>query len=132
MVAPNIAQDDKTTNIQGFYTLQKQEQRKEDITNTVSHDNMQNTTDTLSMLYAKTAKRQDMNLHDYCTHIHNLTTNQHHIEIEHGARVTKNALRHGKKNKKDTECFSVARAGQAKVMLYISYKGTCFTFSNTH
>ena len=25
MVAPNIAQDDSTTNIQGFYTLQNQE-----------------------------------------------------------------------------------------------------------
>ena len=62
MVVPNIAQDDTTTNIQGFYTLQNDEQRKEDITNTVSHDNMQNTTDTLSMLYAKAAKRQHMNL----------------------------------------------------------------------
>ena len=34
MVAPNIAQDDRTTNIQDFYTLQNQEQGKEDITDT--------------------------------------------------------------------------------------------------
>ena len=73
MVAPNIAQDGTTTNIQGFYTLKNHEQRQEDITNTVNHENMPNTTDTLSMLYAKAAKRQDMNLHDYCTHIRNLT-----------------------------------------------------------
>ena len=28
MVAPNIAQDDRTTNVQGFYTLQNEEQEK--------------------------------------------------------------------------------------------------------
>ena len=69
MVAPNIAQDDRTTNVQGFYTLQNQEEGKEDTTHGVSHDNTRNTTDTLCMLYAKAAKRQDMNFHDYCTHI---------------------------------------------------------------
>ena len=47
MVAPNIAQDDRTTNVQGFYTLQNNEQGKEDTTNGVSHDNTRNTTDTL-------------------------------------------------------------------------------------
>ena len=35
MVAPNIAQDDRTTHVQGFYTLQNQEQGKEDTTDTV-------------------------------------------------------------------------------------------------
>ena len=79
MVAPNIAQDERTTNAQGFYTLQNQKQGKEDTTDIVSHDNIRNTTDTLCMLYAKAAKRQNM-----------------------------------------------------KVMLYISYKETCLTFSNTH
>ena len=69
MVAPNIAQDDRTTNVTGFYTLQNQEQVTEDTTHDVSHDNTRNTTDTLCMLYAKAAKRQDMNFHDYCTHI---------------------------------------------------------------
>ena len=75
MVAPNIAQDDRTTNVQGFYTLQNQEQGKEDTTDTVNHDNTRNTTDTLCMLYTKAAKRQDMNFHDYCMHICNLNTN---------------------------------------------------------
>ena len=79
MVAPNIAQYDTTTNIQGLYTLQNHEQGKEDITDTLIYDNMQNTTDTLCMLYAEAAKRQDMNLHDYCTHICNLNTKQQHI-----------------------------------------------------
>ena len=76
MVAPNVAQDERTTNVQGFYTLQNQEQRKEDTMDTVSHDNTRNTTDTLCMLYAKAAKRQDMNFHDYCTHIHIYSMNQ--------------------------------------------------------
>ena len=69
MVAPNIAQDDRTTNVTGFYTLQNQEEVTEDTTHEVSHDNTRNTTDTLCMLYAKAAKRQDMNFHSYCTHI---------------------------------------------------------------
>ena len=66
MVAPNIAQDDRTTNIRGFYTLQNEQQEKEDTIAAVSHDNTRNTTDTLCMLYAKAAKRQDMNFQDYC------------------------------------------------------------------
>ena len=35
--------------------------KKEDTTDAVSHDNTSNTADTLSVLYAKAAKRQDMN-----------------------------------------------------------------------
>ena len=69
VVAPNIAQDDRITNVQGFYTLQNQEEGKEDTTHGKSHDNTRNTIDTLCLLYAKVAKRQDMNFHDYCTHI---------------------------------------------------------------
>ena len=56
MVAPNIAQDDRTTNVQGFYTLQNKEQGNEHTTDGVSHDNTRNTTDTLCMLYTKVAK----------------------------------------------------------------------------
>ena len=67
------------TNVQGFYRLQNKEQGKDDTTDGVSPDNTRNTTDTLSMLYAKAAKRQDMNLQDYCTHICNLNTDQCHI-----------------------------------------------------
>ena len=99
MVAPNIAQDNTATNVQGFYTLQNHEQRKEDTRDTLSHDNTKNTTDTLCMLYTKAAKRQDMNFHDYCTHIHNLNTNQHHIAMYNTAWCKSyiNAVRHGKK-----------------------------------
>ena len=79
LVAPNIAQDDRITHFQGFYTFQNQEQGKEDTTHEVSDENTRNTTDTLCMLYEKAAKRQDMNFYDYCTHICNLNTDQHHI-----------------------------------------------------
>ena len=68
MVAPNIAHDDRTKNATGFSTIQNQD-IKEDTTHEERHDNTRNTTDTLCMLYAKAAKKQDMNLHDYCTHI---------------------------------------------------------------
>ena len=69
VVAPNIAHDDRTTNVTGFYTLQNQEEVTEDTTHEVSYNNTRNTTDTPCMLYTKAAKKQDMNLHDYCTHI---------------------------------------------------------------
>ena len=133
MVSPNIAQDDRTKNVQGFYTLQNQEPGKEDTIDTVSHDNTRNTTDTLCTLYAKAAKRQDMNFQDYCTHIHNLNTEQHHIVMYNRAWCKSyiNAIRHGE-NQKGIQNFSpVAQGLQAKVMLYISYKETCLTFSNT-
>ena len=106
MVAPNIAQDNTATNFQGFYTLQNHEQGKEDTRDTLSHNNTKNTTNTLCMLYTKAAKRQDMNFHDYCTHIHNLNTNQHHIVMYNRAWCKSyiNAVRHGK-NKQDTEIF---------------------------
>ena len=101
MVAPNIAQDDRTTHVQGFYTLQNQEQGKEDTTETVSHENTMNTTVTLCMLYAKAAKRQDMNFHDYCTYIFNLNTEQYHIVMYNTAWCKSyiNAVRHGSKKK---------------------------------
>ena len=101
MVAPNIAQDDRKTHVQGFYTLQNQEQGKEDTTETVSHENTTNTTDTLCMLYAKAAKRQDMNFHNYCIHIHNLNTEQCHIVMYNRAWCKSyiNAVRHGDKKK---------------------------------
>ena len=57
MVAPNIAQDDRTTNVQGFYTLQNKEQGTEDTTDAASHDNTRNTTDTLCMFVCKSSKK---------------------------------------------------------------------------
>ena len=65
IVAPNIVQDDRTTCVQGFSTLQNEQQEKEDTIDTVCDDNTRNKRDSLSMLYAKAAKRQDMNIQDY-------------------------------------------------------------------
>ena len=76
LVAQNIAHDDSTTNATGFSTIQNQD-ITEDTTHEQRHDNTRNTTDTLCMLYAKAAKKQNMNLHDYCTHIQNLNTECH-------------------------------------------------------
>ena len=106
MVAPNSAQDDRTTNVQGFYKLQNEEQEKEDTTDALSHDNTGNTTDTLCMLYAQAAKRQEMNFHDYCRHVCNLNTDQCHIVMFNRAWCKSyiNALRH-EENQKDTEFF---------------------------
>ena len=116
MVAPNIAQDDRTTNVQGFYTLQNKEQEQRDTTDKVSHENTRNTTDTLFMLYAKAAKRQDMNFHDYCTHICNLKSDQHHIVMCNRAWCKSyiNAVRHGKKTKKGYRNFLSGPGGTGK------------------
>ena len=41
-----------------------------------------------------------------------------------------NAVRHGE-NQKGYRIFLSGPGGQGKVMLYVSYKETCLTFSNT-
>ena len=99
MVAPNIEQDDCTTHVQGFYTLQDEKQEKEDTIDTMCHDNTTNKRDTLSMLYAKAAKRQDMNFQDYCRHVCTLNKDQHHIVMYNRAWYKSyiNAVRHVEK-----------------------------------
>ena len=52
---------------------------KEDTTDVVCHDNTRNTRDKLCMLCAKAAKRQDMNVQDYCRCVWTLNKNQCHI-----------------------------------------------------
>ena len=131
MVAQTIAQDERTTHVQGFYTLQDEEQEKEDTTDALSDDNTRDTTDTLCMLYAKAARRQDMNFQDYCRHVHNLNKNQCHIVMYNRAWCKSyiNAVRLGE-NQKGYRIFLSGPGVQAKVMLYILYKETCLTFSN--
>ena len=99
MVAPNIAQDDRMTHVQGFYTLQNEQQAKEDTIDTVSHDNTRNKRITLLMLYAKAAKRQDMKFQDYCRHVCTLNKDQHHIIMYNRAWCKSyiNAVSHGEK-----------------------------------
>ena len=46
--------------------------KKEDTIDTVCDDNTRNKRDTLSMLYTKSAKRQDMNFQDYYRYVHTL------------------------------------------------------------
>ena len=114
-IAQNIAHDDRTTNVTGFYTLQNQEEVTEDTTHEVSHDNTRNATDTLCMLYAKAAKRQDMNFHNYCTHIQNLNTEQCHIVMYNRAWCKSyiNAVKHGE-NQKGYRIFLSGLGGTGK------------------
>ena len=99
MVAPNIGHDDRTTHVQGFHTLQNEKQEKEDTIDTLCHDNTMHKRDTLSMLYAKAAKRQDMNFQDYCRHVCTLNKDQHHMVMYNTSWCKSyiNALRHGEK-----------------------------------
>ena len=132
MVAPNIAQDDRTTNVQGFCTLQNDQQEKEDTIGAVCHGNTRNKRDTLCMLYAKAAKRQDRNFQDYCTCVQNLNKDQCHIVMYNEAWCKSyiNAVRHGE-SQEGYRIFLIGPGRQGKVMLYVSYKETCPTFSNT-
>ena len=79
MVAPNITHDDTFTHLQGFSTLQHEQTEQEDTIDTVCDDNIRSKKDKLSMLYAKAAKRQDMNFQEYCKYICTLNTEQHQI-----------------------------------------------------
>ena len=84
------------------------------------------------MLYAKAAKRQDMNFQDYCRHVWALNKDQHHIVMYNRAwcKSYKNALGHEKKQE-GYRIFLSGPGGQGKVMLCILYKETCPTFLNT-
>ena len=126
MVAPNIVQDDRTTHVQGFYTLQNGQQEKEDTIDTVCHDNTRHKRDTLCMLYAKAAKRQDMNFQDYCRHVCTLNKDQHHIVIYNRAWCKSyiNTVRHGEKQE-GYRIFLSGHGDQGQVMLYILHKETC-------
>ena len=71
MVAPNIGQDDTITHLQGFSMLQNEQKENENTTDIVCDDNARNKRDTLSILYAKAAKRQDeiSGLLQICMHL---------------------------------------------------------------
>ena len=99
MVALNIVQDDRTTHVQGVYTLQYEKQEKEDTIDRVHHDSTRNKRDKLYMLYAKVAKRQDMNFQDYCRHVCTLNKDQCHIAMYNRAWCKSyiNAVRCGEK-----------------------------------
>ena len=85
--------------MQGFSTLQNEQQEKEDTIDTVCHGNTRNKRDTVCMLYALAAKRQDMNFQDYSRHVCTLNKDQCHIVMYNRAWCKSyiNALRHGEK-----------------------------------
>ena len=115
MVAPNIAQGDRSKNVQGFYTLENEQQEKEDTIDAVNHDNTRNTRDTLCMLYAKAACRQDMNFQDYCRCVCKLNTDQCHIVMYNRAWCKSyiNAVRH-RDNQKGYRIFLSGPGGTGK------------------
>ena len=115
MVAPNIAQDDRTTNVQGFCILQNEQKQKEDTIDAVCHNNTRNKRDTLCMLYSKSAKWQDMNFQDYCRHKWTLNKDQCHIVMYNRAWCKSyiNAVRHGE-NQERYRIFLSGPGGQGK------------------
>ena len=115
MVAQNIAQDDRTTHVQGFCILQNEQQEKEDTIDAVSHDNTRHKRDTLCILYAKAAKRPDMNFQDYCRCVCTLNTNQYHIVMENRTWCKSyiNAVRHGE-NQEGYRIFLSGPGGTGK------------------
>ena len=133
MVDPNIAQEDRTTNAQGVYTLQNDLQEKEEAIDAVSDDNTRNTRDTLCMLYAKAAKRQDMNFQDYCRHVCNLNTDQCHIVMYNRAWCKSyiNEARHGE-NKKGYRIFLSGPGGTGKShVVHLIQRDMSYFFKNT-
>ena len=114
MVVPHITCGHRTANVTGFYTIQNQEVT-EDTTHEVSHVSTRITTDTLCMLYVKAAQKQDMNFHEYCTHIQHMNTEQHHIVMYNRAWCKSyiSALRHGE-NQKGYRIFLSGPGGTGK------------------
>ena len=131
MVAPNIVQDDRTTHVQGFSTLQNEQQEKEDTIDTVCHDNTRNTRDTC-MLYAKAAKRQDMNFQDYCRHVWTLNKDQHHIVMYNRTwcKSNINAVRHGE-NQEGYRIFLSGLVGTGKRHVPLIQRGMSHFLKHT-
>ena len=67
------------------------------------------------MLYAKAAKRLDMNFQDYCRHVHTLNKDQCHIVMYNKAWCKSyiNAVRHGEKQE-GYRIFLSAHGGAGK------------------
>ena len=134
MVAPNIAQDDRTTHVQGFCTLQNKQQEKEDTIDAVCDDNIRNKRYIVCVLYAKVAKRQGMNFQDYCRYIQTMNKDQCHIVMYNGAWCKSyiNALRH-EENQEGYRIFLSGPAGTGKshVVHLIQRDIFPFFFSNT-
>ena len=133
MVGPNIAQDDRTTNVQRFYTLQNEQQEKEYTIDAVSHDNTRNTRDTLCMLYAKAAKKAGNEfsaLLQTCMQLEHRSTPHRNVQYSMVQELYK-CSKTQRKPKRIQNFSKWPRGAQAKVMLYISYKETCLAFSNT-
>ena len=85
------------------------------------------------MLYAKAAKRQDMNFQNYCTHVCNLNTHQCQIVMYNRAWCKSyiNTVRHGKKQK-GYRIFLCGPGGTGKShVLYISYRDMSYFFKHT-
>ena len=101
---------------QSAWEVQNKQQEKEDITiDAVSHDNTRNTSDTLCILHAKAAKRQDMNFQDYCRHVCTLNTDQCHIVMFKRAWCKSyiNAVRHGE-NQRGYRFFLSGQGGTGR------------------
>ena len=132
MVAPNIAQDDRTTNVQGFCTFQNEQQEKEDTIEAVCHGNTRNKRHTLCVLYAKAAKRQDMNFQDYCRCVRTLKKDQHHIVMYNRAWCKSyiNAVKHGE-NQEGYSIFLSGPGGTGKSHVVCLIQVTCPTYQ-TH
>ena len=108
--------------MQGFSTLQNEQKEKEDTVDTVCHDNTRNKRDTLPMLYAKAAKRQNMNFQDYCRHVCTLNKDQCHILMYNRAWCKSyiNAVRHGE-NQKGYRIFLSGPGGHREKLCCTSY-----------
>ena len=113
--------------------MQNEQQEKEDTIDAVSHDNTRHTRDKLCVLYAKAAKRQDMNFQDYCTHKHNLNTDQCHLIMYNRAWCKSyiNAVRHGE-NKKGYRIFLSGPGGTGKShVVYLIQRDMSHFFKHT-
>ena len=100
---------------------------------TVCDDNTRNKRDTLFMLYAKIAKRQDMNLQDYCRHVCTLNKDQHHILMYNRAWCKSyiNALRHGERQE-GYRIFLSGPGGTGKShIVHLTQRGMSHFFKHT-
>ena len=91
--------------------------KKEDTIDAVCHDNTRNKRDTLCMLYAKVAKRQDMNFQYYCRYLQTLLYSN--VQQSMGQELHK-CSKTWRKPRRIQNFSESPRGDRGKVMLYIS------------
>ena len=133
-VAPTIPEGDNRCMLGTFQTLQDrlEETSNENICSPSDDKSTKSSTNPLSMLYAKAAKRQNMSFHEYCSHVRMLNKEQKDIIMYSRAwcKSCINSLKNGR-NKEGYRIYLSGLGGVGKShVLHLIQRDMSYLHSN--